>query len=371
MKSLPVCLLLFCALSLSAQENYLLVGTYDSPKSEGIHVYRFNSNSGAAQAISHVNVPNPSYLAVSKDGRFVYAVLENAANGNGGEVAAFSFDKQSGSLRLLNRVSSGGDHPCYIELDRTGRWAFVANYTSGTVAVLPVQPGGELEQPKTVIRHEGSGPDTLRQKSPHAHSAVISADNKWLLVCDLGTDRIMIYAFDESTGSLTPAPKPFVTWVKSGPRHLAFHPNNRYAYMIGELGGVVVAYKYSNGTLVPFQKVETLAKDDTRFPGSADVHISGDGNYLYASNRGEVNSITRYRIHRRQGTLTLLGQQPVLGRTPRNFTFDPTEKFLLAANQNSDEIVVFRRYKKTGALSDSGNRIVVGKPVCLKWISIN
>ena len=368
MKSVMFSLLLLLQAQLKAQEHYLLVGTYDSPRSEGIHVYRFN-HEGVATEISHTRVPNPSYLTTSADGRFVYAVLENADNGNGGEVASFSFNKTTGELTLLNRQRSGGDHPCYIEIDKTGKWVFVANYSSGTLAVLPVRNDGSLGEAGTIIRHEGSGPDSTRQKSPHVHSTVISADNKWLLVSDLGTDKMMIYGFDAKTGSLSPATKPSVSWLRAGPRHIVFHPTNRYAYMIGELTGVIIAYHYSNGTLDPFQKAVTLENGDQRFPGSADICVSPDGKFLYASNRGEINSIAIFRIGKK-GSLTPVAYQSTLGKTPRNFNFDPSGKFLLAANQNSDEIVVFNRNNKSGLLTDTGKRIAIGKPVCIKWISI-
>ena len=354
-----------------AQESFLLVGTYDSPKSEGIYVYRFNSSDGFAKEISHIKTANPSYMAISPDGRFVYAVKEKANNGTGGEIASFSFNNSSGELTFLNEQLTGGDHPCYVEVDRTGRWVFAGNYTSGSFSVLPVRADGTLGEAASVTRHSGSGPDTLRQKSPHVHATVISGDNNYLFVPDLGVDKIMIYEFDAATGKVELAKEPFAASLPgTGPRHFTFDPGHDHAYLIEEMGGNVVTYKYKKGKLFLQQSLTTLPEGENRFPGSADIHVSPDGKFLYASNRGEVNSIAIYKISGKTGKLTLVGHQSTLGKTPRNFNFDPTGKFLLVANQNSDEIVVFSRNTETGVLTDSGQRISVGKPVCIKWISL-
>lgn len=371
MKTLLNCLALVVSQVLFAQENFMIVGTYDSPKSEGVYVFRFDSKDGTSKEISHLKISNPSFLTPSANGKFVYAVLENGGGGKGGEVAALAFDKGTGSLTLLNKQSSEGDHPCYIEIDKTGKWIFVANYSTGNLAVLPVNIDGSLGKASTVIKYEGSGPDTTRQKSPHAHAAVISKDNKWLFVTDLGTDKIMIYGFDAASGKLAPATEPFVHIPKAGPRHFTFHPNNRFAYLVGELTGVIMAYVYGDGILKPFQMSSTMEMGDKRFPGSADIHVSPDGKYLYASNRGDVNNIAVFSIDEGSGSVIPIGHQPVLGSGPRNFNFDPGGKFLLVGNQKSDEIVVFNRDENSGLLSDSGKRISLGKPVCIKWIPVN
>jgi 6-phosphogluconolactonase len=362
-------ILSFFFLATAAQEHYMIVGTYDSPKSEGVYVYRFNSADGTAREMSHVQSSNPSFVAVSPDGRFVFAVHETAPqDGKGGDVAAFALNRKMGTLTLINKQPSGGDHPCHVEVDKTGKWLFVSNYSSGSLSVLPINTDGSLGLPYT-IQHSGAGKDPQRQKGPHTHGAIISADNHWLFVTDLGIDKVLIYSFNAATGKLKPAAKPFAASVPgSGPRLITFHPTNRFAYLVEELTGTVVVFNSTNGVLKAIQRISTMPAGDTSVAGSADIHVSPDGKFLYASNRGNVNTIAIYRINEKKGTLTLIGHQSTLGKTPRNFSLDPSGKFLLAENQNSDEIVIFKRDEKSGLLSDSGKRIAVGKPVCIKWV---
>ncbi len=356
--------------SIFCQEYYLLVGTYDSPKSEGIYVYRFNAANGEIKSVSHIKTSNPSYLTVSKDEKFVYAVNENGKNGNGGEVTSFSFDKKSGRLTFANTQLSGGDHPCYIDTDKTGKWVFAGNYSSGNLAVFRAIKEGGLIPADTVIQHTGKSINEQRQKAPHVHCTVISPDNKYLLVPDLGIDKTMIYGFDDQTGKLSVGKQKYLTSDPgAGPRHLVFHPNNKRVYLIEELSGTIVAHKYKNGIFKRIQRVSTMVEGDSGFAGSADIHISPDGKFLYASNRGNVNNLAIYSLNKK-GKLTLIGHQSTLGKTPRHFNFDPTGNYLLVCNQNSDEIVIFKRDINSGILTDLGERITVGKPVCIKWIAL-
>jgi len=356
----------------TAQQHYLITGTYTSGKSEGIYVYLFNSSDGSYKEVSHVKISNPSYVAVSPDEKFVYAVEEDAAkNGKGGEIAAFSFNKQTGMLTYINEQLSGGDHPCYVAVDKTGRWVVAGNYSSGSLAVLPVQPGGSLGTASELIQHEGSGVNKVRQAKPHVHCTFFSADNHFLFVPDLGIDEVMIYAFDETTGKLTAGKQPFAKSTDgAGPRHICFHPSDKYAYLVEELSGTVVVFDYGSGTLKSKQRISSMPVGDTSSAGSADIHVSPDGKFLYASNRADANTIAIFRIDQKDGTLSMAAHQSTLGKTPRNFNFDPSGKFLLVANQNSDEIVIFKRDIKTGLLTDTQNRIRTGKPVCLKWIGV-
>jgi len=356
----------------TAQQHYLITGTYTSGKSEGIYVYLFNSSDGSYKEVSHVKISNPSYVAVSPDEKFVYAVEEDAAkNGKGGAIAAFSFNKQTGMLTYINEQPSGGDHPCYVAVDKTGRWVVAGNYSSGSLAVLPVQPGGSLGTASELIQHEGSGVNKVRQAKPHVHCTFFSADNHFLFVPDLGIDKVMIYAFDETTGKLTAGKQPFAKSTDgAGPRHICFHPSDKYAYLVEELSGTVVVFDYGSGTLKSKQRISSMPVGDTSSAGSADIHVSPDGKFLYASNRADANTIAIFRIDQKDGTLSLAAHQSTLGKTPRNFNFDPSGKFLLVANQNSDEIVIFKRDIKTGLLTDTQNRIRTGKPVCLKWIGV-
>lgn len=357
------------ALAQSA-ENYLLVGTYTAGRSEGIYVYKFNSVTGDVDPVSMIKTPNPSYLAVSPNEKFVFAVHEIAQGGNGGEIASFSFNKNTGVLTFINQQLSGGDHPCYVSVDKTGKWVAAGNYTSGTLAVLPANNEGYLGIATTVIRHSGYSVNSERQAGPHVHCTVFSGDNKYLFVSDLGIDKLMIYPFDAKKGKLDEAKSETVmTEAGAGPRHFTFHPNNKYAYLIEELSGSISAYRYSKGKLELTQNISAQPPEYTGPVGSADIHVTPDGKFLYASNRGESNTIGIFSIAKKTGMLTLIGHQSTLGKTPRNFNFDPSGNFLLVANQNSDEIVIFKRDKQTGLLTDSGKRIRVGSPVCIKWIS--
>lgn len=373
MKSLLiVCVASFLLLPPPASESYLIVGTYTGGQSEGIYVYRFNSDNGTYKEVSHVKTSNPSYVVVSPDEKFVYAVHEDAGNnGKGGEISAFAFDKRTGVLTYLNKQPTNGDHPCYVDVDRTGRWVVAANYSSGSLSLIPVQPDGSLGNEVNHITHEGSGTNRQRQEKPHVHCTLFSSDNKTIYVPDLGIDKVMMYSFNAATGDITPARQPFAKSEDgAGPRHITFHPNNKYAYLVEELSGTVVAYRHKKGTLKKIQRVSTMPVGDSTFPGSADIHVSPDGRFLYASNRSTSNTIAIFSIDKK-GKLTPVAHQSTLGNGPRNFNFDPSGNFLLVGNQNSNEIVVFKRDGQSGRLTDSGTRISVGKPVCLKWISGN
>lgn len=351
--------------------HYLITGTYTAGKSEGIYVYVFNSNDGSFKEVSHVKTSNPSYLVLSPDEKFVYAVNENSDHDNGGEVSSFAFDKKTGVLTPINKQLSHGDSPCYIDVDKTGKWLFVANYSSGTLSVLPVDAEGNIGEATTTIKHEGSGVNKDRQEKPHVHCTYISDDDKWLFVPDLGIDKVMIYAFDAATGSLKTGTQPFIKINDgAGPRHITFSPNKKFAYIIEEMGGAVNAFEYNDGKFKAIQRIAAVQKEDKGFIGSADIHISADGKFLYASNRGGFNTLAIYKINQQNGKLTLTGHQKALGDIPRNFSIDPSGKFLLVANQESDDVVIFKRNEKTGLLTDTGKRISVGKPVCLKWAGV-
>ena len=358
------------ALNLCAQNSHLLVGTYTKGKSEGIYVYNFNTNTGAFSLEGKVKTPDPSYLALSPNQQFVYAVNEEGNNKIGGNVTAFKFNRQSGQLTRINQQLSGGDHPCFVAVDKTGKWLAVANYSGGSLSVFPVQANGAVGKVTSFIQDTGKGFNKERQEKAHVHSCFFSKDNRYLFVADLGLDKEFIYLFNEKTGKLTPAPQAFEkSEPGSGPRHIDFHPNGRYIYLIEELTGTVVTYKYNDGKLKTIQRISAAPSDFKGFMGSADIHVSPDGKFLYCSNRGESNTITIFSINTATGKLTSIGQQPTMGKAPRNFNFDPSGNFLLVANQDSDNIIIFKRDKATGLLTDTGKKIEVGNPVCLKWAS--
>jgi 6-phosphogluconolactonase len=357
----------------ASKHYYLLVGTYDSPESNGIYVYDFNSADGSAKKISETPVSNPSFLCVSPDNKFVYAVTENADSitHKGGGVRSFSFDKKKGELNLLSKQSSEGDHPCYISTDKSGKWVLAGNYSSGNFSVLPTGKNGVLGKARTVIQHSGSGPDSSRQQSAHVHAVYFKKGTNELYVPDLGMDKVMSYRLNPSTGAITPAPGGHITVdAGTGPRHIDFHPNGKYAYLMQELTGSVVVYKTKPGGGLEEIQSNSALPYTYRGPqgGGADIHVSPDGKFLYCSIRGLCNTIAVFSINQQTGMITMVESVYTEGEKPRNFNFDPTGNFLLVGNQNSDEIVIFKRDKSTGKLSDSGQRIKVGKPVCIKWI---
>ena len=373
MKKLIYILVMFCFTAATAQKNYfLLVGTYTSAGSEGVYVYDFNTANGETKLRDVAKISNPSYLAISPNGKNVFAVSEVAnEKSKGGKIVSFAFDKATGKLTEINKQPSNGSNPCYVTADKSGKWVITGNYSSGTLAVLPVSASGTLDSAVATIAQQGSSVNTDRQNESHVHATVLSPDEKYLYVPDLGTDKIMVYRFNKKTGSLTPAITPFVmTKPGSGPRHFTFHPNKKYAYLVEELTGGISAYRYDkkNGDLALLQNISTLPPDFMGYPGSADIHVSPDGKFLYASNRGASNTIAIFSIDKKSGGLVAIGHQPVLGKTPRNFNFDPGGNFLLVANQDSNEIVLFNINKQTGLLKDSGKSIQVSKPVCIKWL---
>jgi 6-phosphogluconolactonase len=283
---------------------------------------------------------------------------------------AYDFNTTTGTLTKLNEQASGGDDPCYVLVDHTNKWVFVGNYSSGSFSVLPIMADGSLGAAKTIIKHSGSGTDKSRQEKPHVHATVISPDNRYLFVPDLGIDKIMIYRFDAKDGKLKPAKKAFAaTKPGAGPRHFTFHPNGKFAYIIEELTGSVSVFRYNakTGELKTVQNITSLPVGFTGEAGSADIHLSADGRFLYASNRGQSNTIAIYSVHPTDGKLSLLGHQSTLGKGPRNFSITPDGKQLIVANQGSDELVIFNRNVETGMLTDSGKRISVPTPVCIQW----
>ncbi len=334
-------------------------GAYTGPDNKGIHAYRFNDASGKLTEIGlAVETSNPSFLAVSPNRRFLYAANENAE----GAVSAFSVGA-NGALKLLNTVPSRGSGPCHVAVDHTGKWLFAANYNSGSVAAFPIHDDGSVGAASAFVQHSGSSVNPQRQAGPHAHSANISPDNRFVLVPDLGLDQILSYKLD-----LT---QPVVTKLApgSGPRHLAFAPSGRFAYAINEMLGTVTAFQYNtaNGSLKELQTISTLPAGFAKPNSSAEIAVHPNGKFLYASNRGH-DSIAVFRVDPATGTLTAAGQTPSGGRTPRNFAIDPSGKFLLAANQDSGNIVVFRIDPSKGTLTPTAETVSLPAPVSLVFV---
>ncbi|MES2774618.1 MAG: lactonase family protein [Bacteroidota bacterium] len=359
---------LFSTVFSFAQDVHLFIGTYTGTGSKGIYVYKFNTTTGKATWVSNTDsMVNPSFLTVSSNGKFLYSVSESGGNFPG-KVNAFSFDKKTGQLKFINEQTSGGDNPCYVSITKNGQWVAVGNYTGGNLSMFKTKPNGALMPVAQFIQHYGTGPNKSRQEKAHVHSTVFSPDEKFLFAPDLGMDKVMVYKFRATSNlPLEPAAEPFAeTLPGSGPRHLVFHPTiKKYAYLVNEMAGAVNGYIFEKGKLSNIQNIAMHPGDFKGQPGSADIHLSPDGKFLYASNRGEENNIVIYAVEPMNGLLTLKGYQSVLGTKPRNFCIDPTGNFLLVANQDSGNIVIFKRDKETGFLTPTGEEIKIPKPVCL------
>jgi 6-phosphogluconolactonase len=364
---LSIILTLISAGSAARAAAYLVyAGTYTRNNSKGIYAFRFSSSSGKLKSLGvAAEIANPSFLAFHPNRRFLYAVNEGNPNG----VSAFALDPKTGKLTFLNQVSSQGSGPCHLAVDGTGRWLVVANYNNGTMAVIPVHPDGSLGEATQVERHQAAAGRPQRQGSPHAHCVVFSADNRFLLLADLGLDRIFVYQFDAGSGKLTPNEPAFAAMKQgSGVRHLAFHPNGRVLYAVDEIGLSVAAFHFdpAKGTLENFQYISTVPEGTKG--DCAEVAVNRAGTRLYASTRG-ADLISLFAIEPNRQTLTAMDRTPVLGKTPRHFTLDPSGKFLLAANQDSNDITIFRIHPRTGQLTPVGMPIKdAPAPVCVLFL---
>jgi 6-phosphogluconolactonase len=351
-------------------EMYLLVGTYTSDEgSKGIYVYRFNTETGESEEVSVTEVANPSYLTLSPNEKFVYSVGEN--DEGDGAAYAFSFDKKTGRLVPINSQSTQSAGPCYITIDKKGKNVHTANYGGGSISSFQVKSDGGLSELVSLIRFKGSGPDTVRQKSPHVHCVRYSPDGKYLFATDLGTDKIYRMEAMEAVFEGQPAISEstliaFVTPPGTGPRHFDFHPGEEYVYLLGELSGEVIVYDYNDGYL---KIKQTIASDTVGARGSADIHVSPDGRFLYTSNRLKADGIAIFSINPDDGKLKKVGYQ-LTARHPRNFAITPNGKFLLVASRDDNKIQVFAINSETGLLTDTSQDILLNKPVCLKFASM-
>lgn len=358
----------------SSGQYIAFVGTYTSKtSSKGIYAYRFDANKGQLTPIGvSAEAVDPSFLAVHPNGKYLYAVNE-IGNFNGevsGAVSAFAIDAKNGGLKLLNQVPTRGAGPCYVSLDKSGSFVLVANYDSGSIASFPVRGDGSLGTASGFVQHSGTGPDKERQEGPHAHWIGTSPDNRFALAVDLGLDQVIVYGFDPDKGVFTPMLSGFAK-VKpgSGPRHLAFHPDGKFAYVLSEMASsvTVFSYKAKTGSFSALQTVSTLPNDYSGPKEAAEIAVHPSGKYLYTSNRGH-DSIAVFSIDQKKGTLKSLGQVLTGGKTPRHFAIDPTGTYLLAENQESNNIVVFHIDPASGGLTPTGQTVEVPSPVCLTFV---
>lgn len=370
-KFITFCVVLLVATSLFAQESkyHLLIGTYTSwaGKSEGIYVYDFDRRDASTTFKSKVLVGIPSYFAVTKDRKFVYAVSEDRSN----NINALSFDAKTGELKLLNSVPSGGAGPTHISVDAKGKYVFVGNYGGGTLTALPINADGTLGSDIQDIKHEGK---SIAKNKPFVHSAVVSPDNKYVITADLGTDKMNVYAFDASKrpNPLTPTAQGFVMLAPgSGPRHSTFHPNKKFYYAVTETDGTVNAFTYKKGKIDLIQTIKMADDSYTEKPDGADIHVSADGRFLYATTRNVLNEIAIYSIDKKTGKLTVVGRQPIGGKSSRTFDIDPSGNWMLVTSQGTNEIIFFKRDQETGLLTPTGQKIQHDKPSFVKFVKMD
>jgi len=349
-------------------------GTYTGSESKGIYVSRFDAKTGALTPPElAVETESPSFLAVHPLGRFLYAVNEvgEFQGRPAGSASAFAIEPVTGKLTLLNQSSSKGAAPCHATVDRTGRSLLLANYTGGSVAALPIGSDGRLGEATAFVQHVGSSVNAQRQTAPHAHSIDLDTANRFVLVDDLGLDKVLIYRFDPARGTLEPNTPPSVSLAPgAGPRHLAFHPDGRHVYVINELHTTITGFNYDaeRGTLSEPKTVSTLPGDVAPRPeySTAEIQVHPNGRFLYGSNRGH-DSIAVFAVDPRTGALTPIEHVPTQGKTPRHFTLDPTGTHLLVANQGSGSVVVFRIDSESGRLKTTGQTLRVPSPVCVTF----
>ncbi len=349
------------------------IGTYTGSKSQGIYLARFQPATGRLSAPElAAETKNPSFLALHPNRPVLYAVGEigNFEGKRTGAVSAFGIDEPTGKLTLLNQQSSGGAGPCYLAVDATGGCVLVANYGGGSVAVLPIEADGRLREPSMTVPHQGSSVNPQRQAGPHAHCTVPDPANRFALVCDLGLDKVLVYRLDPGKGALAPNDPPFVSAKPgSGPRHLAFHPNGRFVYVINEIKSTLTAYGYDApaGVLKELQTVPMLPADFKADNICAEVQVHPSGRFVYGSSRGH-DSIAAFAIDPKSGQLTFIERQSTQGKTPRHFALDPGGHWLLAENQDSDNVVIFQVDTESGRLRPTGQRAAVGAPACLVFV---
>lgn len=347
----------------------LYIGTYTWGKSEGIYRLRLDSVNGEMSVEGATGgVENPSFLAIHPGKKLLYAANETGSylGKPGGAAAAFAIGPDNG-LEFINRQATHGAAPCHVAVDRSGKWVFTANYTGGNITLFPIRADGALEAAADVLAHAGTGPDKVRQEGPHPHSIGVAPDNRFVVAADLGIDKLMVYRFDAQNGELTPNDPPhYAAAPGAGPRHMAFHPGGKYAFVINELDCRIQSLAF-DARAGAFAAVDAVSALPSGFDGEntcADVRVSPDGRFVYGSNRGH-DSIAGFSFDEATGRLGFMAHESALGKTPRSFALTADGAFLVAANQNSDNVVSYFRDRETGGLKPTGFSVAVPAPVCV------
>ena len=348
------------------------VGTYTArTNSKGIYEFDFDPATGKMSSVQVAGeTKDPSWVVVHPNGKYLYSVNEM---GKASAISAFAIDPKNGKLTLLNQLASLGEDPCFLSFDRTGKFLFVANYTSGNVAVFPLLADGKLGEHTALQQDSGTlGLNKERQEGPHAHFIAPSTHNRLAYVADLGLDRVLVYKFDSGKGTLEPTGGSASAELKSGagPRHVVFSDNGRFMYVVSEMASAVTVF--ANENQETFRAIQTLPMLPTGFSGrndAAEIEIHPSGKFLYSSNRGH-DSIIEYSIDAKTGMLTPVADVPTGGKEPRHFAIDPTGNFLLAENQLSDTIAEFRIDSASGKLTPTGETLSVPSPVCIAFLSM-
>ncbi len=360
------------------QRWLLYVGTYsrpadgNRPASEGIYGTHFDASTGKfGEVFLAAKAGDPSFVAIHPSGKYLYSIGESGKfeGKNQGVIQAYAIDQATGRLTLLNEQTTGGAGPCHLVVDALGQTALIANYGGGSAASVRIQPDGKLGELASFHQHQGSSVNPQRQQEPHAHSINLDADNKFAYVADLGLDRILVYAFDAASGKLLPNPKQVEVEPGAGPRHFAFHPQGKWAFVINELASSITSFRCDpqTGTLATVENVSTLPDKYEQPSYTAEVVVHPTGKFVYGSNRGH-DSIAVFKFDDKNGSLDRVEIEPIGGRTPRNFVIDPSGKYLLAEGQDTDSVTVFEIDATTGALKPTGEKLTVPVPVCIRFV---
>ncbi len=350
-------------------DTFVYFGTHRSGTNIGFSLAHFDTDTGTlTKPVFLIPSPAPAFFVIHPDGLHLYT----CNSGSPGGVSAYEIQPHTGQLKLINQVAAGGDDPSYVSLDRTGHYALAANYQSGNIAVFAIKPDGSIGKRTAFEQHTGRGVNPQRQTHAYAHSIITDSSDRFVLACDLGLDRVFVYRFNPQDGTLTPNDPPFATVAPgSGPRHVKFHPNGRWVYVISEIASTVTAFNWNptNGTLAEFQTVSTLPADFNGTNTAAEIEVHPNGKFLYASNRGD-DSLAVFGVDQTTGRLTPIEHVPSGGKTPRTFAFDPAGKWIICTNHGSDNAVVFRVDADTGKLTQTGQPVPVPYPFCERFLAV-